>query len=468
MEASPPTVSPPHWYRQRVPQLALAVLVFLLPLAALPLAWSQAVQRQPVSLRGQQVERLESAAAEGSSVLYMELAGGLLLRSLDGGVSSQRIDSGLPHSGLGWTRLVDWSAPAEGPWSLVALVQRGEAAEIFASPDRGNTWQALTRPAGAADASRLRALATGPGGWLAAAGQQTLWISQDAGQSWVVGGPLPDGLRGGRALWLRGGRPLLVASSGAGVWTSRDSGASWALASGLPPLLEVGALAVAPDRTGLIYAGGRGLVFVSQDGGLTWSAAELPGARGLVRALLVDARVGETALAADNDGRLFRSDDGGRRWEALSDSQQPVTALAIDARGRQRLFSAGGDGVWAQSIALQQPTRTPSPTTTPTATATDTPTPTPTTTPTATPSATPTASPTASATATATVTASATRSPTATHAATPTATASATATEASQTPQASATPPPGQTASPPTATSAPTSPPTVEPTTSPR
>lgn len=471
MELSTTTASPPHWYRQRVPQLALAVLVFLLPLTALPLAWSQTAERFPVGLRGQSVQRLESAAVGAGSVLYAQLAGGLLVRSPDGGATYQRIDAALPHIGLGWTGLVDWIAPPDGRWDLAALAEQDGVVRAYGSADQGDTWQALSRPAGAADASRLRALASGADGWLAAAGQQTLWVSGDAGTTWLVAGQLPPGLSGAGQLLLRASRrdpALLVASSGAGVWLSRDGGASWAQADGLPPLAEVGALAVAADRAGLVYVGGRQLVFVSADGGVTWTASELPGASGLVRALLVDARVGETALAADEAGRLFRSDDAGRRWQFVAEGD-PQAALALDAYGRNLLFSGGSDGIWAQAIGLQQPTATATATATPLPTRTPTPTATPSATATATPSATPTATP--SPTATRTATATPTRTRPAAVAATRTATSTATATAAATDPTPAPTAPgaPDQTPAP-TAlpTEAPTTAPTVAPTTSPR
>ncbi len=472
MEQQSVATSTPHWYRQRVPQLALAVLIFLLPLAVLPFVWAQSAAREPVGLRGQSVERLELVATGAGSVLYAELAGGLLVRSRDGGASFERIDAGLPHVGLGWTSLVDWIAPPDDPWTLVALVVQGEAVRVFASADSGDTWQPLAQPAGAADASKLRALTGGADGFLALAGQQSLWISQDAGQSWTVAAPLPGELVGSEPLLLQAdwrNPARLVASGGAGVWMSTDSGATWTGADGLPPLAEVGALALAGDRAGLIYVGGRELVFVSGDGGATWNAVELPGADGLVRTLLIDPRVGETALAADSVGQVFRTDDAGRHWTlTASDGRRSVAALAVDARSRDRLFSAGDDGIWAQGILAQQPTATPTatetatPTPTATATATDTPSPTAT----ATATATPTMTPTATATASATRTATATRPATATSTSTPTPTA--TATPAGETPAPTAPPSAGQTPSAPTATSAPTTAPTEVPTTSPR
>lgn len=476
MDQTPVATSTPHWYRQRVPQLALAVLIFLLPLAVLPFVWAQSAAREPVGLRGQAVQRLESTATGAGSVLYAQLAGGLLVRSRDGGASFERIDAGLPHVGLGWTSLIDWLALQGDPWNLVALVEQGNAVQVYASVDNGDTWQPLTQPAGAADASRLRALAGGAGQWLAIAGQQTLWTSQDAGQTWIVAAPLPPELVGKQPLLLRAewrNPSRLVASSGAGVWLSDDGGATWSIADGLPPLAEVGALALASDRDGLIYIGGRELVFVSDDDGVTWQAVELPGSTGMVRTLLVDPRVGETVMAADSAGQVYRSDDAGRHWtRTTSEGRQSIAALAIDVRSRDRLFSAGDDGIWAQGILLQQPTPTPTATATatstatPTATSTDTPSPTMT----ATPSATPTMTSTPTDTATPTRTATATSPPTATP--TVTVTPTSTATFPGETPAPTAPPSAGQTPSAPTptdaATSAPTTAPTEAPTTSPR
>ena len=357
-----PPPAPPHWYRQRAPQLALAVLIFLLPLIALPAAWSQAVQRQPLGLRGQSVKRLESVASGGVNLLYTELAGGVLLRSLDGR-NFGRIDTGLPHLGLGWTSLIDWQVRRGSPTQIVALVEQDERGRLFASDDGGDTWHALPLPEDSAGDGMWRAVALSGDSNLLLAGARQVWASDDGGQNWQTAGLLPVALQGVELLQLRQDGQLaglLFASAGEGIWISRDGGSAWQIAPGVPPLAEIGALAVAPDRGGLVYAGGRGLVFVSADSGENWRAAELPGATGVVQALFTDPRVGETVLAADGAGSLYRSDDSGETWSsgqpgvggscqrAGAGSGEPRPALLC--RQRWRLV-AGGDSVAAHGHA---------------------------------------------------------------------------------------------------------------------
>ena len=155
-------------------------------------------------------------------------------------------------------------------------------------------------------------------------------------------------------------------------------------------MAEVASLATAQERSGLVFAGSRAVVFHSVDGGERWTAAELPGAAGIVRTLLVDPRVGETLFALDERSQLFRSDNAGQSWQAVnSEGGQLLTALALNPVRRNRLYSAGNDGVWSQPVELLLPTATPTATPSPTPTPSATPTATPTTSPTATGTATP-------------------------------------------------------------------------------
>lgn len=476
-----PKAQPVPWYRQRSLQLILATLVFFAPLLALPIAWSQAAISRPLALRGQPVLRVQALPSGAVTVLYAQTAGNLW-RSLDDGVTWTRADGGLPAGGLGASRVVHWAAAPSAAWTLTALVGQDDVVRLYQSSDGGDTWRAGGRwlvAAGvsegdAADSYAL-ALCAADAQQVYVAVAQQLWHSGDGGRSWSAAVALPAAVSGGGPLLLAvdGQEPaVLYVSRGSGVWRSLDQGQSWAPAGDLPPLAEISSLTTAQERSGLIFAGGRAVVFHSADQGVTWKAAELPGALGLTRALLVDPKVGETVFALDEHGQLFRSDDAGSQWQMISSTTgQPWATLALNPVRRNHLYSAGADGIWYQPVELLQPTPTP----TATATPTHTPTATATATPTATPTATATATPTATATATATP--SPTSSPTATRTPAP-ATATATATPRTTTvapvapEQPTATPAPagGGNNAPPTAvpTAAPTSAPTIPPTPPPR
>jgi photosystem II stability/assembly factor-like uncharacterized protein len=127
-----------------------------------------------------------------------------------------------------------------------------------------------------------------------------------------------------------------AAAAGNGVWTMLPG----------PPLGAITAVAVDAANPRIVYAGSAvaGL-FKSVDGGVRWQAAD----RGLpvapVTFVAVDP-VDESVWAATNDatgiGRGFRSDDGGANWSELP-AGSPVNAglqsLAFDPRSRSLLYA---------------------------------------------------------------------------------------------------------------------------------
>ncbi len=378
LSSLPATPQTPPWYRQRGLQLLLASVLFLLPLAAVPVVTSQPSTRQALSLRSQRVLRLQAFRGDATTVLVAQTATGLL-RSIDDGNSFARIDLGLPRSGLGKLRLVDWALSAADPSRVYALVGKPGQERLYRSDNGGETWRVAGRlPASQTKDRVLRTLALASSNFatLYVIGDRSIWRSSDGGRTWANAWPLPQEIVGrGRLLVAVNSQDpdTIFASTGVGLWRSENGGQSWDQAGDLPPRVELGSIASANDRSGLIFVGGRGLVFSSQDGGESWTATTLPNAQGLVRVLLVDARVGETAFASDETSQIFRTDDAGGSWQFVdSASGQQILDLALNPAGHGQLVSASNDGIWGQSVPLLVPTLTP--TTTPTPTPTHTPT----------------------------------------------------------------------------------------------
>ncbi len=138
---SAPKPQPTPWYRQRSLQLIAATLVFLSPLLALPIAWSQAPASQPLALRGQPVLRLQALSSGAATLLYGQTPGNLW-RSVDDGVTWTRADNGLPAAGLGASLLLDWAVASADPWTLYALARSNGEVRLFQSSDGGDTWRA--------------------------------------------------------------------------------------------------------------------------------------------------------------------------------------------------------------------------------------------------------------------------------------------------------------------------------------
>lgn len=108
---------------------------------------------------------------------------------------------------------------------------------------------------------------------------------------------------------------LYVATVGEGLFRSDDLGAGWTREPGLPASARLYSLCAAP---GELLAGGDGRVF--RYGDRAWSELLLPAPAGQVWALAV---LDGVILAGTRPLGLFRSDDGGRRWESLAFPRSP-------------------------------------------------------------------------------------------------------------------------------------------------
>lgn len=103
---------------------------------------------------------------------------------------------------------------------------------------------------------------------------------------------------------------LYVATLGKGLLRSDDLGARWTGEPGLPASARLYSLCAAP---GEILVGGDGRVY--RYGERAWSELALPAPDAQVWAL---AAMDGVILAGTRPLGLFRSDDGGRRWEPLN------------------------------------------------------------------------------------------------------------------------------------------------------
>lgn len=271
----------------------------------------------------------------GNGVMYLggDVAG--IYKSVDHGMHWRFANQGLNNYGV-----YSLAQCASHPDTIYAMTDNG----IARSDDGGGSWHPLPRTfrgelnLSAKRGDSVRTLAVHPANplvVLAGGPAGKLHATSDGGETWreIIYGRTVDGAVATVA--IAGGNPsfLLVAHRGQGIFASHDDGGTWANSFNRPGAFTV---AFAPSAPNLCYAGFEdGKVFRSADGGIHWvdSGAELP-VNLAVREIVVDPRSANSLVAigsANWAGSFFRSTDGGAHWAVT----RPT--LKIDPAGNPTL-----------------------------------------------------------------------------------------------------------------------------------
>ena len=168
-----------------------------------------------------------------------------------------------------------------------------------------------------------------------------------SGLHWRMLGPF----RGGRADAATGvpGRPneFYFGSVGGGVWKSVDGGRVWTPIFDAQSAASIGAIAVAPSHPDVVYVGtgestlrdsagfGDG-VYKSSDAGRTWTHVGLEHTQHVGK-IAVDPRNPDVVFVAavgslygpNPERGVFRSRDGGKRWEKVLYKDENVGAIEV-------------------------------------------------------------------------------------------------------------------------------------------
>lgn len=151
-----------------------------------------------------------------------------------------------------------------------------------------------------------------------------------------------------RALTFVPGRAgVALAGHRDGLLVSADGGRVWQPGAAAGAVLTLAAPAARP---GAVYAAGPGLFLASADGGQTWAPlpTDLPITD--IRALAADPEAANGLYAIAGAG-LFRSDDGGARWQRVGEiGPRPATALAVaSGMGGALYLATADDGILASA-----------------------------------------------------------------------------------------------------------------------
>ena len=133
---------------------------------------------------------------------------------------------------------------------------------------------------------------------------------------------------------------ISVGTVGTGAWHSPDGGETWKrVGTGLWGESRVFGLAVHPVKPEVIYAGADDGVYRSDDRGRSFERLDSPMNAMHVWKVAVDPVDPDTVFAGTRPAALFRSRDGGRKWEPLAVDMAEecenvrvprVTSLAVD------------------------------------------------------------------------------------------------------------------------------------------
>jgi photosystem II stability/assembly factor-like uncharacterized protein len=141
---------------------------------------------------------------------------------------------------------------------------------------------------------------------------------------------------------------ICLGTTGWGVWHSPDAGKSWVRhRAPLPLNSRIQALAVHPTEPHTLFAGGDTGLFVSHSGGEKWERVGNEGAIPTIWSLAIDPIDPRTLFAGTRPAGVYRSRDGGQRWEKLtidiakecSIGTPFVTSVMVDADDHRTVWA---------------------------------------------------------------------------------------------------------------------------------
>jgi len=308
-----------------------------------------------------------------NQTLYVGTKSGGLLKSTRGGSSWTLANSGIPNSDV--TAL----AIDRSNGQILYAVASGQG--IFKSVDGGASWTQANNGMSVLDVTSLAIDPTDSHNLYAGTWTGGIFTSTDAGASWTASntGLATAGLAVlSLAVDPAHGGTLFAAAFTNGVLKTTDGAKTWSSTS-LGANNTVYTIAIDPTDSQTIYAGTFGGIFKSSDGGSTWNAANSGITDNDFTSIAVDpaynqtvyaataiimsnaqprSSTGATAPAPPAVGSVFKSDDGGKSWQAAIKGMAVtnVNALVVDPTNSQTVYAGTTSGGLYKAVSTSFPT----------------------------------------------------------------------------------------------------------------
>jgi photosystem II stability/assembly factor-like uncharacterized protein len=322
---------------------------------------------------------VSAVTALDDGTLFAATRGIGIARSDDGGITWRWVNNGLAHYEF-------WSARAGKLQGRDVVFAGALPAHLYVSEDKGETWRELPALRKADSVAKwtfpppprvghIKDIVLDGDRLLVGIEIGALLASTDFGESFtdLKVDPDPQECDIHRIL-VHPARPerLIVANGIVGMMTSEDGGKTWTKIP-MPPAADYpDAIVIHPGQPDLLFmtAGvgwplhwyergrARGKLFRSPDAGKTWQRllGGLPnGQRALFSALTIEARPdGYGLYAADTDGQVFESLDGGDSWTIIADVAPVSKGEFYKGLVRDRVKLAGVDDIVANAKASKR------------------------------------------------------------------------------------------------------------------
>lgn len=191
-------------------------------------------------------------------------------------------------------------------------------------------------------------------------GTRGILKSTDGGKTWerqtkIEGSETGlDGLKmGALGMALDNHQVLYLGTLGGGVYKTQNGGVAWVkLSDGNKFLQEKASVFdVAVESASVVYVAtlneNRGVLFKSDDGGQKWQAVYISSeAEKPINKVKIDPRNKFTVYVGTGQGGLLRSDDAGQNWRSLGWFEEGVKDFTVDYNNPDRVLVITKDGVY--------------------------------------------------------------------------------------------------------------------------